>query len=67
MAEQLIAAIGEVTLESGEQIARADMPTKPSTEKQQKIVSNLAVLEEAERVFDDLRAREIFCRHRFDR
>lgn len=59
MAEQLIASIGEVTLESGEQIARARYAYEALTEKQQKIVSNLAVLEEAERVFDDLRAREV--------
>lgn len=48
-----------MTLESGEQIARARYAYEALTEKQQKIVSNLAVLEEAERVFDDLRAREV--------
>lgn len=54
-----IAAIGEVTLDSGPAISQARKAYDGLSEKQQALVKNPQTLFEAEKTYDQLRAREV--------
>lgn len=59
LVDDLIAAIGEVTLESGDTIQTARYAYDALTDLQKTLVTNPEALPTAEAVYDELRAREV--------